>query len=96
MLSLGEKELPVGLLKKVELFEAEKVGLIALVSVRLPFRVFFRKNRYQFLFKPNFSGAKWYNLDHLKVNAEELAKAEDAYEAMAYLRSIEGGFERLP
>jgi hypothetical protein len=73
---------------KIEIYSKEGLGLIGLMSVRLPFRIFSMKP-YKVMFKPDFDGAKFYYINLEAVDIEHLLKFENPYEAMSYLRNIE-------
>lgn len=75
----------MSLLRKRVTFESES-GYFAVEIVRLPLK-FFSRTPYRFYFKPSFSGAMWHRLDPRVVDLDTLLEADNAYAAMAYLRS---------
>ena len=83
----------MGLVRRTNFYKADQVGIFAFSYAKIPFRWFMGKNSEKILFKPDLDGARWYNLDFEKLDVEKLFTSENALQAMAYLRSVEGGFE---
>jgi hypothetical protein len=77
------------LLHKFEAYEKKGWGVVVIKSKRLPFRLF-SLNPDRVLYKPDFPEAKWHELDTEKIDAEVLFSREDAFQTMAYIRSVQG------
>lgn len=84
----------MSLVKKHEFFEKPGVGIIIFQFTRFPFRIFTRK--VSVLFKPDFPNAALYKLNPELVDLEEFMAVEDAYKAMAYLRSVDDNLTPMP
>lgn len=78
----------MSLLNKVEAYQREGFGVVVFTQMRLPFRLFSRKPD-KLLFKPDFPSAKFYELDDTKLDAEKFFELENAFQAMAYIRSTQ-------
>jgi hypothetical protein len=76
------------LVKRNKYFEKPGVGVVVFQLTRFPFRIFTRLAAVV-LFKPDFPNAGLYKLNLDVVDLEKLMAIKDAYEAMAYLRSVD-------
>lgn len=78
----------MSVVKRNNYFEKPGVGVVVFQLTRFPFRIFTR-NSSSVMFKPDFPNAGLYKLNLELVDLEKLMAIEDAYEAMAYLRSVD-------
>lgn len=76
----------MSIFRKTELFHKPNVGWLAVTVPRFPLSVV---SQDKVMYRPEFDGAKWYLLDLDAVDFTALFDCEDAFSAMAYLRSTQ-------